>query len=48
MTAAALRKIERHLMVLAGDPDPIDHEAVMIAARRIGAQAEMLERGVAE
>jgi hypothetical protein len=48
MMAASLRKIERDLTALASDPDPISHEAVKIAARRIGAQAEMIERGLAE
>jgi hypothetical protein len=46
MIAPALRKIERELLVLVDDPDPVDRDAVRQAARRIGAQAEMLEGGV--
>ena len=46
MVERALRKIEAELLKLADDADPIDHEAVRLAARRIGAQAEMLEQGV--
>lgn len=48
MNARALRKIEADLFRLANDPDPIDHDAVRTAARRIGAQAEMLEEDIAE
>lgn len=43
MTARALRLIEADLFRLANDPDPIDHDAVRTAARRIGAQAEWAE-----
>lgn len=46
MIAGSLRKIERDLLALIEDDDPLDREAVRIAARRIGAQAEMLERGI--
>ena len=48
MTAAVLRKIEADLKRLSNDPDPIDHDAVRTAARRIGAQAEMIEEGISE
>ena len=48
MMAKILRRIEADLMRLANDPDPIDHDAVRTAARRIGAQAEMIEEGISE
>lgn len=47
MTASALRKIESELIALTADDEPVSPEAVRLAARRIGAQAEMLERGIA-
>jgi len=47
MVERALRKIERDLARLADDPDPVDRDALRMAARRIGAQAEMLEQGIA-
>lgn len=47
MTAKALRKIEAELLRLANDPEAIDHAEVRLAATRIGAQAEMLEEGLA-
>lgn len=48
MMAKILRRIEADLVKLASDPDPIAHDAVGIAARRIGAQAEMIEQGISE
>lgn len=48
MNATALRTIEAELLALASDPDPVPHEAVRHAARRIAAQAEMIEEGLAE
>lgn len=48
MSAAVLRKIEADLFTLAHDPDPISHEAIAVLARRIGAQAEWIEQGLAE
>lgn len=46
MTARALAQIEAELLRIASDPDPIDHDDVRLAARRIGAQREMLEAGI--
>lgn len=46
MTARALRQIEAELLRMADDADAIDHDDVRIAARRIGAQAEMVEQGI--
>ena len=46
MTARALRRIERELIALTADDEPVSPEAVRLAARRVGAQAEMLEQGV--
>lgn len=43
--AASLRKIEKDLKELASE-EPIDVEQVKIAAVRIGAQAEMIEKGL--
>ncbi len=48
MIASALRRIERDLAEMARDPDSITPEKIDIAARRVGAQAEMIEEGVAE
>ena len=45
MVERALRRIEADLDRISSE-EPIDAEAVRIAARRIGAQAEMLERGL--
>lgn len=48
MTARALRKIEAELIKLAADDEPIAADVVRVAARRIGAQAELIEEGLAE
>ena len=47
MIAAALRKIERELIALTADNEPVAPEDVRQAARRIGAQAEMIEGDIA-
>lgn len=49
MSAAALRKIEAELLALAERADaehPIDPHEVRMVARKVGAQAEMAERGL--
>jgi len=48
MTSKALRKIEADLLGMVKDPDLMTREAIKIAAWRVGAQAEMLEQGIAE
>lgn len=51
MTPAPLRKIEADLGALierVDDEHPIDLLELKIIARRIGAQAEMVERGIDE
>lgn len=48
MTAKALRKIEAELLAMAKDSDLLTPQAVKLAAWRIGAQAEMLEQGIAQ
>lgn len=50
MTAAVLRKIESDLDQLAKDAadHPVDAFDLRVVARRIGAQAEMLEQGLVE
>lgn len=45
MIASTLRKIANELRTEAEEPE-IDRDAVYIAARRILAQAEMLEEGL--
>ena len=40
--APALRKIERALLDIVAEPT-LDRDAILIAAKRIGAQAEMIE-----
>lgn len=47
MIPETLRKIAQQLRVEAEEPE-IDREAVMLAVRRIEAQAEMLEEGLDE
>lgn len=44
-TAKTLRTIEADLLASIEEPVP-DIEAIKIAARRIGAQAEMIEEGI--
>jgi hypothetical protein len=49
--AAALRSIEAELNALverADDQHPIDPHEVRVAAIKVGAQAEMLEKGLVE
>ena len=49
MTAAALRKIEAALAELADnatDEHPVDAHELQVIVRQIGAQAEMIERGL--
>lgn len=49
MVERALRKIEADLLRLASDEErPLDHGELRHIAIRIGAQAEMLEIGIAE
>lgn len=48
MNARALRRIEADLFRLANDPDPISHDELRTHARRVGAQAEMIEEGISE
>jgi hypothetical protein len=48
MVSTALRKIEAELLKLADDPDHINHWTIRTIAIRVGAQAEMLEEGIAE
>lgn len=44
--APALRQIETDLRAALANPDGLDAEVVEIAARRIGAQAEMIDLGL--
>lgn len=49
MTAPALRTIAAELLELANaadDQHPVDPFAVRVLARKIGAQAEMIEQGI--
>lgn len=51
MIQAALRKIEAELAELAANTDaehPVDPFELKLIARKVGAQAEMLEQGIAE
>ena len=51
MSAAALRRIEAEAIALVEACDeqhPIDPFAIMVLARKVGAQAEMLEKGIEE
>lgn len=47
----ALRKIQAELEALAAnatDEQPIDPHSVRVAAMKVGAQAEMIEKGLTE
>lgn len=46
MTARALRRIEADMTALVLEPATATPEAIALLARRIGAQAEMLEQGI--
>lgn len=48
MIAASLRKIESELLALAAEGEPVEPDAVRLVARRIAAQAEMLEEGLGQ
>ncbi len=48
MVARALRKIEAILEGLSIEPELATDEKLRILARQIGAQAEMLEMGIAD
>lgn len=44
--APALRKIQAEIAAMLAEPDEIDRDKLGTVARRIGAQAEMIEEGV--
>jgi len=48
VSARALRRLEADIQALLNEPEGIDREALALIARRLTAQAEMLEEGIGE